>query len=243
MNFFKKTLIYVISFSAMISSISLAYPIVGQEVLSNGDIATYTINSGSDGSLYLESQKTGHILDWKRKYGTTSISTDELSNPEMLHFRLEWVHGTYNGAFGRNVPVDYDSLAKDICSKVGITDSMSDLEKIRKAHDYLCSNYSYGEEGESVMGGRRRYNCHSYAEEFCNIVNAAGVETEYVGGTAEDSEGVIGTHAWNRVKVGDEWLYVDVTWDDCLSSDKYYLISYDEMSNDHSDTTNEIFIN
>ena len=242
MNFFKKIMIYTVAFSAMISSVSLAYSNVGQEVLSNGDIATYTISSGSDGSLYLESQKTGHMLDWKRKHGVSSISIDDASNPGNLHIRLEWIHGTYNGAFGGNNSVDYDSLAKDICAKVGITDGMSDLEKIRKAHDYICEHHSYGQVGESVMGGKLSYTCNGYAEEFCNIVNAAGIETEYIDGTAEDSQGTLGNHAWNRVKVGDDWLYVDVTWDDCLSSDKYYLISYDEMAIDHFDT-NELFLN
>ncbi|MBP3240365.1 MAG: hypothetical protein J6M92_07440 [Oribacterium sp.] len=206
----------------------------GQEVLSNGDIATYTVRRIEDGSLILESCKTGHLLDWKRKYGTAYFSINEASNPETLHMFLDWAHGTYTFANEVRNSMDFDALSKEICAKVGITDGMSDREKIKKAHDYICENHYYGEFGESVLGGKLDYICYGYAQEFCNIVNAAGVEAEFVSGTAYNGEETDG-HSWNRVKVDGDWLYVDVTWDDKSSGYyyKYFLLSYDEMANNH----------
>ena len=43
-------------------------------------------------------------------------------------------------------------------------------------------------------------------------------------------------HIWNAVKINDEWLHLDLTWDDPVSSDgknylyhKYFLIDTEEL--------------
>jgi len=41
-------------------------------------------------------------------------------------------------------------------------------------------------------------------------------------------------HSWNRVKLDDDnWYYIDVTWDDCIGSDQYYMIPEEVMNQDH----------
>lgn len=63
-------------------------------------------------------------------------------------------------------------------------------------------------------------------------MNAAGISTDFLAGygwTGTEWEAMPGTEC----RSGGQYYYVDVTWNDCLSSDKYVLISYDQMSYDH----------
>ena len=50
-----------------------------------------------------------------------------------------------------------------------------------------------------------------------------GVPARIIVGDATNSSGAVGLHAWNIVKIGTYWYNLDVTWDDSLSSTKYFL--------------------
>ena len=38
---------------------------------------------------------------------------------------------------------------------------------------------------------------------------------------------------WNRVKLGDGWEYVDVTWNSMAGSDRWLLVLEERMRMDH----------
>ena len=144
--------------------------------------------------------------------------------PEDLHDGefVAWM----NARLGIDPDRDMWQLEKDILNKVGITDGMSNREKIRRAHDYLCKNHVYGEETYNIRGGYlSNYVCHNYAKDFYDILAVAGVQVEYVSG---------GDHAWNRVWLDGDYRYIDVCWDDGTDSERYYLITYDQMEKDHT---------
>lgn len=111
-------------------------------------------------------------------------------------------------------------------------------EKIRFFHDYLASHCEY----DYSLTKSRAYDCmvtgssvcNGYAAAFYNLCSAAGLEANYISGTAfVQGEGNI-PHAWNRVKLEDgQWRYYDVTWDDSTSSYQYYGLTEAEMSRDH----------
>jgi transglutaminase/protease-like cytokinesis protein 3 len=52
--------------------------------------------------------------------------------------------------------------------------------------------------------------CMSYAYAFQTLAEEAGIESVVVSGELADGGG----HAWNKVKLGDSWRAVDVTWND-----------------------------
>ncbi len=98
-----------------------------------------------------------------------------------------------------------------------ITDDMNTVEKIKIIHDYLIMTTTYdhvnikaGTESKSVYKTYgciigHRCVCQGYAYAFMDIMTAMGIECVELSG---------GNHAWNAVKIGDSWYYIDLTWDD-----------------------------
>ncbi|MBO7402324.1 MAG: hypothetical protein J6U10_04970 [Lachnospiraceae bacterium] len=98
-----------------------------------------------------------------------------------------------------------------------IKDDMNVVEKIKVVHDYLIMTTTYdhvnlkaGTESKSVYKTYgciigHRCVCQGYAYAFMDIMTAMGIECVELSG---------GNHAWNAVKVGDSWYYIDLTWDD-----------------------------
>lgn len=130
-------------------------------------------------------------------------------------------------------------------------DSMSDREKVQAVHDWIVNNAVYDEinsinntipaasfEIEGIML-RGVGVCAAYAKTFDYFMHVLGIEHEYVKGVASGNAGS-GRHAWNRVMIDENWLYVDCTWDDpivigggnMLRHD-YFLVPYETISMDH----------
>ncbi len=98
-----------------------------------------------------------------------------------------------------------------------ITDDMNVVEKIKIIHDYLIQTTTYdhvnlkaGTESKSVYKTYgciigHRCVCQGYAYAFMDIMTAMGIECVELSG---------GNHAWNAVKIGESWYYIDLTWDD-----------------------------
>jgi transglutaminase/protease-like cytokinesis protein 3 len=63
----------------------------------------------------------------------------------------------------------------------------------------------------------RKAVCEGYAVLFWKICQLSGIESVVVTGTAKTTNSDIGTnsganHAWNAIKINDQWHLVDVTW-------------------------------
>lgn len=108
---------------------------------------------------------------------------------------------------------------------------VSDLEKIKRIHDYLINNAQYAVNsthpnvytayGALIEG---KAVCAGYSKAFQQIAHKAGLETVYVSGIA-DNGGGYESHAWNKVKLDGDWYNIDVTWDDPVSSKP--MLTYD----------------
>lgn len=72
--------------------------------------------------------------------------------------------------------------------------------------------------------------CEGYAKAFQLLLNAAGIENAYIVGKA-NGEG----HAWNQVKLGNEWYNVDITWNDTgnKGNHKYFNVPDSNFNNAH----------
>ena len=88
--------------------------------------------------------------------------------------------------------------------------------------------------------------CEGYANLYASLVRSIGVRTKYQGSSAMN-------HGWVQCYYNNEWLLVDATWDDPVSSTslsnveknpyaenyKYFLIQTTGVNNNHySDSTN-----
>lgn len=130
--------------------------------------------------------------------------------------------------------------AQKIVSSI-IKEAMSDDEKREAIYRYLADNTSYdhsalkaaeennfqGDIGEQFDDSFTTYGimvkkvgvCMSYAYSYKLLADLAGIESIVVTGSAN---GV--PHAWNKVKIGDDWLHVDVTNNDNESSLGFRLL-------------------
>lgn len=126
---------------------------------------------------------------------------------------------------------------KEIKAKVSeiiadiITEDMTEQEKEMAINQYLCSTITYDEEAlinaqkyGNMRTDRKFYDsfsaygalikgkcvCMGYASAFKLLSEEAGLETIIVTGFLDGNI----SHAWNKVKIDDEWQIVDVTNND-----------------------------
>ncbi|MCR5521086.1 MAG: Ig-like domain-containing protein [Lachnospiraceae bacterium] len=137
----------------------------------------------------------------------------------------------------------YSDMVDDILDSI-IKKKMTDEEKIVAVHDYMCENYEYadpivqtGENSDHTFHAMLDDGtgvCQAYASLFHVMMLKLGIEDRLV--TGESTSTPWGAereaHMWNKVKIDDEWLYVDVTWDDGGADTKYLLKSEKDFYSD-----------
>lgn len=104
--------------------------------------------------------------------------------------------------------------AADACI-AGIGADAGDYEKIKYVYEYLINTTDYvpGSVSDQNIQSALLYHssvCAGYARAFQYILHRMGLFCTYV--TGKTSEG--GDHAWNIVRMGDQYYNVDVTWGD-----------------------------
>lgn len=115
---------------------------------------------------------------------------------------------------------DYNSKLEAAIDKAftGITPNMSDLEKALVIHDYIATlaNYDYSFSNGSAYDllVNRNGVCQSYVEAYSLLMNRLGIQTTVV-------TNITLNHAWNKIKIGEKWYTVDVTWDDMGDDIRY----------------------
>ncbi|MDO5407276.1 MAG: transglutaminase domain-containing protein [Eubacteriales bacterium] len=102
-----------------------------------------------------------------------------------------------------------------------IREEMTDFEKEMQIIQYLTANVTYPYEqylaGMETKESHNAYGalamgeavCEGYAEAFCWLADACGLETKFIYGTYGGE-----MHDWNMVKLDGHWYHVDVTSDD-----------------------------
>lgn len=156
---------------------------------------------------------------------------------------------------GKNYPltisVEETSMDKriDQIIRTTIKKGMSTREKIKAIHNWMIQNIKYDYENykkgnvpeisHTAKGALLRgvAVCDGYSEAFQKIMNRLGIPCQIVIG---ESQG--GGHAWNKVKVGGKWRYIDVTFDDPIVNGQdtntkpyytYFLKTASQMRKDH----------
>lgn len=106
---------------------------------------------------------------------------------------------------------------KEILAELG-TSRMSDYSKVKAIHDYVCARITYTDDVDNASSAYSAYArgeglCNSYALCMYKLLVEAGVPCHWIGGSAGTGRDSAG-HAWNIVKLGDQWYNLDATWDD-----------------------------
>ena len=127
-----------------------------------------------------------------------------------------------------------------------ITPGMTEREKLQVIHDWVVEQNVYPDDYDDdarsaaalVLNGNAI--CSGYADAVKIMCDYAGIPCVNVHGAAVNSEGLRGSHGWNAVYVGGEWLHLDATFDDPQTSDganvlrhNYFLVTTDEIMQNH----------
>ncbi len=132
-------------------------------------------------------------------------------------------------------------MARDILCKI-VTDDMTDVQKAHAIYDWIMWQVTYDtpatevtSDGEAysayylegVFGDGKTYIdgvkyspyavCDGMSKAYSLMCNMEGIPCLRVSGMAGDGAAGSGGHAWNKVKLGDEWYIVDCTWGDSVA--------------------------
>ena len=128
----------------------------------------------------------------------------------------------------------------------------TDLDKVRKVHDYMCRNISYDYDGSdakdlvrlisahNIMGvfAYRKAQCEGIAKAAKVLLNAVDVPCILATGQAKSSAGAMDAHCWNIVNIEGDPYQLDITFDigmgtpDAMAYD-YYNITDAQIRRDH----------
>jgi transglutaminase-like putative cysteine protease len=159
----------------------------------------------------------------------------------------KWIE--HNGVFNLQMKLNYDMTASEaaqVQERVNevIRDMPRDLDevgKVKYVNDYVVSHTAYNL--DSLASPYTPYSilfngegvCEGYALTTLLLLEAAGIEARYISG-----EVASGLHAWNLVRVNNEWYHLDTTWNDPVPNQPgngrldYFLVSDATLRADHT---------
>ena len=115
-------------------------------------------------------------------------------------------------------------LAYDACVKAGLKNGMTEKEAVKRINNWIIDHMTYKiNNGNADVGFKTgKGQCHTYAQMFDEMCAVVNIPCTYESGYA-DGAGGWGRHAWNKVKIGNSWYYIDTTWNDSPPRNRYYL--------------------
>ncbi len=204
--------------------------------------------------LYLELEKG--LLEGKDRIDIRSMALfkdpkeifnilEEISNenPEVMYYKgAEYQFGNLNLFYSKSKEEIYKhqseirKIREEFISTY-ILPEMSDYEKVLTIHDYIINNSKYDDKlfttglvppesyasyGILALG---RGVCEGYAKSMKYLLDGVGIESLIVIGESKGEN-----HAWNLVKIEDDYYHVDATWDDPVTSDGSNIIRYNFLN-------------
>lgn len=146
-----------------------------------------------------------------------------------------------------------DEIYKNI-----ITNDMDTYTKILTIHDYIINNTKYDVErnnqGESNYHSYIAYGpliegyatCNGYTDAMALFLEKMNIPNFKVAMTPEENSNTEG-HVWNAAYLDNQWVHLDLTWDDPVSSDgtdylqhKYFLITTTQL--EEADNSGEVIV-
>lgn len=233
--------------------------------LSNEEKTIYNLLYKGVVALEKEIRLPGHILTKEKVNRVFRAITDD--NPHMyylnqthMNFAVTILGSVFMPQYfcTKEQIATYNARIEDCVNQIMASLDLqhcSELEKVKRVHDYMAQNIVYDHEAlnttqvnrlvaaHSIIGvfAKKRSVCEGIAKATKILLNTANVKCIVVSGMASLNQR--GPHAWNIVKIGDKSYHLDVTWD--IANTKNGLINYDyfnlpdeAISVDHFDFQN-----
>ena len=178
---------------------------------------------------YLYVQNTNNVINTRYdKCGKITLSIKKTYNEEQIKLIEDKVNEIINN---------------------NINSSMNDIEKIKVIHDYIINNANYDTSLEKLKYSKaddvllyKRGICSSYTDAMSIFLNRFNINNYKI--ASEE-------HIWNLVYLNNNWLHLDLTWDDPVNENgkdildyNYYLITtkkLKEIDNSKSHRFNKDF--
>ena len=187
-----------------------------------------------------------HLNNFVHPYNSFSSIEASISDSGEIIIKINYL---YTNEEIEKIDQEVDRLI----DKLITSDLTEDYDKIKTIHDYIINNTDYDlnnqDETKSYLAYGPLFNglatCNGYTDLMAIFLTKMGYDNYKVATTQEVEENTEG-HVWNAVKINDEWLHLDLTWDDPVSSDgtdylyhKYFLINTEELRTADSNITSE----
>ena len=134
--------------------------------------------------------------------------------------------------YAESLGLDYvilDNKVNKVITELNV-ENLSDREKIEKVHDYILSNTVYDSEsdnldttsayGSLILG---HAVCSGYSDAMALFLDKFNIPNLKISSA---------NHVWNLVYLDNNWLHLDLTWDDIENNryrDNYFLITKEKL--------------
>lgn len=124
--------------------------------------------------------------------------------------------------------IELEKKVKEIVDDI-ITDNMDDKQKIKVIHDYIINNTKYDDsrsdqkivkyKSDTAYGALIEHYaiCGGYSDSMKLFLDYLNIPNYKI-----SSE----NHIWNFLKLNDEWLHIDLTWDDPKATSGKDILDY-----------------
>lgn len=177
------------------------------------------------------------------------ISTDDINKLKSSGVNVNIVDLDRNDI--SNDVENINSKIDNIVSNLNIDDNMSEQDKLNVILTYILTEYSYDEEvSDSLSSGTEitdetHEKFYGDGELTGNFLNDTQICGNYAAMTSAlckrvgiDSYNLISdNHAWNAVKIGDYYYYVDSTW---LDGQKFQQVEFVQSEDDPNTFTSQV---
>ncbi|AGF57924.1 hypothetical protein B0P06_003766 [Clostridium saccharoperbutylacetonicum] len=195
----------------------------GQVVFAkDDDLSSYIYNHLENWDTEFDfSYNKSDVLDYVRSIAQKDDYLDR--SLESLVYERRGLTGTLKVTY-KTTKTQEEYISEELKKIISttITDSMSDFDKVKAINKYLIDRFEYD---DSLVSDNSysalttgKTTCQGYAMTTYKLLNLVGIENKIVLGTLD---GV--PHGWNLVKLNGKWYHLDVTNNDAVGNDKYFL--------------------
>lgn len=166
-----------------------------------------------------------------------------------LYIEMSWQYIDYSSYVELEIDMSYGMTEEQNALALGkveqiveaMPSGLTDMEKVKYVNDYIVVNTKYNLDSKEspytpysiLLQGEGV--CEGYALAALLLFDELEIEAKYISGDAVPG----GPHAWNLVKLDNQWYHLDITWNDPLPDQgnkvhyDYYLISDQKIAQDH----------
>ena len=135
-----------------------------------------------------------------------------------------------------------DEAVKDIVSGL----SGSEYDRVREVCEYLKDTVRYDKTAAKSESNKLKSSayaaivqhtaaCRGYSAAAYRLLRECGIAVRVVTGTVTLPDGSTENHSWNIVCIDGSWYNMDITWDDQLGCEDYFLKSDSDIPDHKTD--------